>query len=40
MLELPDASEEGAADAVDADRRALGNLCHAIMNSAEFIHVD
>ena len=38
--EQADASEEGAAVAVDADRRALGNLCHAIMNSAEFIHVD
>ena len=26
--------------AVNVDRRALANLCHAIMNSAEFIHVD
>jgi hypothetical protein len=24
----------------DADRLALGNLCHAIMNSAEFLYVD
>jgi hypothetical protein len=36
-----DGASAGSAEvAVDVDRRALANLCHAIMNSAEFIHVD
>ena len=34
------ANGDGVDGTADAARLALGNLCHAIMNSAEFIYVD
>ena len=38
--EHADSGASGGPSSADAERLALGNLCHAIMNSAEFIHVD